>query len=170
VAAREGDEAELASLKLTQGVGRPAPQANQPRGPSGSASARVGRRYPRGAGEEIDAIRKGMDRARSEMPWYEQIVRYDEPLYSPEVDTVAWEIYSLGGFDAGPVPIEVEGAVMRSDPRLPTAEPLAPQVVDQLRGVRDEAERLARHRDWDPEPRLAVIRETVRRRWDARRP
>jgi hypothetical protein len=118
-------------------------------------------------GEDVDAIRKTMDRARSEMAWYEEIAAFDEPMFSRELDTVAWQIYSLGGFDAGLVPIDFQMKLTRSDHRAPLPEPVPPEDMDQLLAIRDEAERRARERGWNPASRLAVIRDTVRRRWES---
>ena len=117
--------------------------------------------------DDVDAIRKAIDRARSEMPWYEEIATYDEPMFSPELDTIAWEIYSLGGFAAGLVPIDFQMKVTRSDHRASLPEPVPREDMNRLRAIRDEAERRAREKGWDPAPRLAVIRETVRRRWQS---
>lgn len=118
-------------------------------------------------GDEIEAIRKSMDRERNEMPWYQDIATYDEPMFSRDLDTVGWEIYSLGGFDEGLVPLEFQMKITRFDHRAPLPEPVPREDMDRLLAIRDEAERRARERGWDPAPRLAVIRDTVRRRWES---
>ena len=82
------------------------------------------------------------------------------------LDTVAWEIYSLVLFDAGLVPLDFQMKITRSDDRAPLPEPVSREDMDQLRAIRDEAERRVRAKGGDPAPRRAVIRETVRRRWE----
>ena len=91
------------------------------------------------------------DRGRFDLSWYEVIEAYDERFFSEEIDSLVWQIYSLGGFDHD-FPPDLERSLRRAFPDYGKGEALPPDVGARLRLIRDELRTRVRERGWHPDP------------------